>query len=190
MKSAKRTWAGLLLVVAAAVPLWSANPGLVAEFTDLDGSVSALPDFAAFSPNIVRVVDAVDQPSTGGAWPGLPLSMKDTFAARLHGIIRVPVDGTWTFHLTSDDGSRLLLDGVEVIDNDGLHGMRTRSAILALTAGPHAVEVQFFENGGGAGLTLDWEGPGVARERVPAAACSTSATPCPRPRWRCRSCRA
>ena len=170
MKSAKRTWAGLLLVVAAAVPLWSANPGLVAEFTDLGGSVSAIPDFAAFSPNIVRVVDAVDQPSTGGAWPGLPLSMKDTFAARLHGSLAVPAAGTWTFHLISDDGSRLLLDGVEVIDNDGLHGMRTRSATLTLAAGPHAVEVEFFENGGGAGLQLYWEGPGVARQRVPAGA--------------------
>ena len=42
--------------------------------------------------------------------------------------ILVPTDGTWTFFLSSDDGSRLFIDGALVVDNPGeapVHGNPT-----------------------------------------------------------------
>ena len=36
--------------------------------------------------------------------------------------------------------------------------------------GPMAVRVEFFERGGGAGLIVRWEGPGVAKAVVPSSA--------------------
>jgi hypothetical protein len=32
-------------------------------------------------------------------------------------MLDVPVEGTWTFFLSSDDGSTLVLDGHQVVDN-------------------------------------------------------------------------
>lgn len=62
--------------------------------------------------------------------------------------------GTIKAALTSDDGSRMKIDGVAVIDHDGLHGMDEKSVEIALDFGVHTLEVQHFNAGGGVGLTV------------------------------------
>ena len=57
--------------------------------------------------------------------------------------------GEWEFQISSDDGSMLYVDGVLLLDNDGLHGHRTVQAITELSAGNHSITVTFFEWGGG-----------------------------------------
>lgn len=42
------------------------------------------------------------------------------------GTLKIQTAGLYTFFLTSDDGSRLELDGVEVVLNGGFHGMEER----------------------------------------------------------------
>lgn len=37
-----------------------------------------------------------------------------------------------------------------------------------LSAGYHTVKVEFFENGGGAGLSFSWAGPGINKQIIPA----------------------
>lgn len=96
----------------------------------------------------------------------------DHFALRYTGELDVPAAGAWTFHLSSDDGSHLWVDGEHVIDHGGVHGTTTRSATVDLEAGVHAVEVTMFEYEGGEALRLEWEGPGVEREEVPPEALS------------------
>ena len=81
----------------------------------------------------------------------------------------MPDAGFWTLATSSDDGSRLFLGETLVVDNDGLHGMVTRSATVALEAGFHRVRLEFFENGGGAGLLFRWSGPSTGTQSVPAA---------------------
>ena len=81
--------------------------------------------------------------------------------------------GKWTFRLTSDDGSQLWISGRQVIDNDGLHGMRERSGTIQVDQiGPRNVRVEFFERGGGAGIIVRWEGPGTGKSVVPSNAWS------------------
>jgi hypothetical protein len=46
--------------------------------------------------------------------------------------------------------------------------MATVTGTRALAAGLHELRVEFFEAGGGAGLTLAWTGPGVSSQFVPA----------------------
>jgi hypothetical protein len=48
--------------------------------------------------------------------------------------------------------------------------MVDRSGQIALEAGYHAYRVEFFENYGGAGEIVRWEGPAVARAPIPASA--------------------
>jgi hypothetical protein len=46
----------------------------------------------------------------------------DDGALQLKGFIRVPEAGTVGFHMSSDDGTRLWIGGVPVVNNDGSHG--------------------------------------------------------------------
>jgi hypothetical protein len=80
------------------------------------------------------------------------------------------VQSNWeyTLYINSDDGSKLWLNGELIVNNDGLHGMKEKSAKRALAPGYHAIRIEFFENGGGAGLLFKWEGPGIAKQIVPA----------------------
>ena len=63
---------------------------------------------------------------------------------RFRGYINITTAGSYTFYTASDDGSKLYIDGVQVVDNDGLHGIVEQSGTLTLTAGMHAIEVTFF----------------------------------------------
>lgn len=98
------------------------------------------------------------------------------FAAQFEGFLNIPEAGKWTFELESDDGSRLLIDDVEVVDNDGLHGMEKKSGLKVLAVGQHKLVVDFFQQRGGAGLILRWSGPGVP-ELVPIPASAFRCNP-------------
>jgi len=67
------------------------------------------------------------------------------FAVRYEGAFRVAKAGTYGFRLRSDDGSRLLVDGELVLDNDGMHGARSRDGEVELEAGDHRLVVQYIQ---------------------------------------------
>ena len=79
------------------------------------------------------------------------------FAIDCRGRIMLPQAGTYLFRLTSDDGSRLHIDGREVIDNDGVHGPDWKEAEVTLAAGIHDVRVQYFQGPReDVALVLEW----------------------------------
>ena len=111
----------------------------------------------------------INMPSTGGAFGTSGLS--DDVGAVFTGMINFPEAGVWTLFTESDDGSKLLVDGALVVDNDGLHGMvEVGGTIEVPEPGPLPVRVEFFERGGGAGLIVRWEGPSVSKSVVPSSA--------------------
>lgn len=65
-----------------------------------------------------------------------------TFRARIH----IPQSGVYRFYTYSDDGSKLYIDGQEIVDNDGGHGVRWASGKVGLEAGWHELFVPYFEN--------------------------------------------
>ena len=75
------------------------------------------------------------------------------------GAIQIEESGRYTFTLASDDGSRLSIGGVEVIDNDGEHAVVERSASVVLTPGIYPIEVQYFNAGGPGSLAATIQGP-------------------------------
>lgn len=83
------------------------------------------------------------------------------------GWLRIDEPGIYTLYLESDDGSRLLVGSTPVVGNDGLHGMVEASGTIALAAGKHAVRIEFFEAGGGAGCIASMAGPGLAETIIP-----------------------
>jgi hexosaminidase len=91
---------------------------------------------------------------------------KEQFALFLDGFVSVPSDGIYRFVAKADDGVRVKVDGEDVVVDDGEHGPRESDGDIALAAGYHAVEVGFFQQGGGATLELDVVAPGGERAAV------------------------
>ena len=139
--------------------------GLAASYYTLS-SPSTVPNFDALSPFANDVVTTVNYPSTNGNFA--TSGMADNVGARFAGYVNIPQLGAYRFYTTSDDGSKLWIDGELVVDNDGLHGMTEQWGVVALEPGLHAIRTDFFEAGGGAGLIVEYEGPGVNRAVIPA----------------------
>ncbi len=91
----------------------------------------------------------------------------DDISFRFRGFIRIEDTAVYTFFLSSDDGSKLKINGETIIDHDGLHGASDKKGYIALEQGLHALEVTFFERGGDEALTLEIQGPGLARNPIP-----------------------
>ena len=138
--------------------------GLTCNYYEL-AALSALPDWSTLTPYFEETVAQVNFASTNGNFANS--GRADQVGAVYDGWLSIPTSGVWTLAITSDDGSRMLLGSELVINNDGLHGMQTASAPLALAAGMHPIRLEFFENGGGAGFTFNWSGPGVSSQAVP-----------------------
>lgn len=116
-------------------------------------------------------------PNINFAWgAGSPIDgiAPDTFSVRWTGTITPPASGTYTFYATTDNGRRLWIDEAPVIDAWVDDWDITYSGTAELTAGqPHALRLEYFENNGGAGAVLEWSGPGLARQIVPATVLRT-----------------
>lgn len=84
----------------------------------------------------------------------------DNFALKYTTTLTITTTGTYTFRTASDDGSKLFLDGVEIVTNDGLHGTVTiTSAGQSLTAGTYTLEAVYFERTGGDTMNVLMAGP-------------------------------
>ncbi|SDM75884.1 glycoside hydrolase family 3 C-terminal domain-containing protein [Actinacidiphila guanduensis] len=95
----------------------------------------------------------------GGASPtsGVPAT---SWSAKWTGTLTPPTTGSYTFSLRSDDGSRLFVNGQQVIDNWADQPPTTKTGTVALTAGqPVSIEVDYFQDGGGSELSLGWQIP-------------------------------
>jgi len=132
------------------------QPGLDVAYYQLS-SPSVLPDFDSLTPYATDVVSNIDFASTGGDFATSGRS--DEVGAVFTGFIEIPETAIYTLYTNSDDGSKLFLGEDMVVDNDGLHPMVEIGTEVALAAGKHALRVEFFENGGGAGLIMSIEGP-------------------------------
>ncbi len=84
-----------------------------------------------------------------GSDQGFPGGGGENFALRARGTITIPTSGAWTFGTHSDDGVRLLIDGIPVIVDDSNHGGTDRFGTITLGSGTHTLELVFFEHGGG-----------------------------------------
>ena len=150
------------------------EPGLIGEYFDIGSALSELPAISTDKkPIVTRVDKVINFESTMEKFYGTQLV--DFFYIRWNGTISIPKDGSYTFTLESDDGSRLFIDGKQVIDHDGLHEMQEKTGNVELKAGDHSIKVEFFDNDEDAGCKLSWQPPGGIKGIVPAAVLSHSA---------------
>ena len=149
----------------------SVQNGIFARYYDLPGNVPLVPDLSLRAPDFINFPGQIafsDPGPSPNSWPGVPFWFE--YAAIYSGYINIPADDTYTFRMTSDDGSNLYLDGEKIIDHDGGHGMSTMSSGgIVLDAGYHSFQIEYFEGGGNAGLILNWASAAIPNEIIPAA---------------------
>lgn len=140
-------------------------------FKYYEGRWGNLPDFAKLKPKA----------SGGAAGFDIRLARRNSnYAIRFEGWVQIATAGEYTFHLASDDGSKLFLDGKLVVNNDGEHAVVQKSGKVTLKPGPHKLIVDFAQLGGGAELRVEYEGPGIRRRNLASAVTSTREPPKPK----------
>uniref|UniRef100_UPI0032165567 family 78 glycoside hydrolase catalytic domain n=1 Tax=uncultured Draconibacterium sp. TaxID=1573823 RepID=UPI0032165567 len=96
-------------------------------------------------------------------------SQKDEFALLFEGQIKIEKAGEYEFFINSNDGSCLYINNRLVINHDGLHGADLeKNGKIYLKKGFYPVLVKYFQAGGGLFLRVQYAGPGIEKQDVPA----------------------
>ena len=109
-------------------------------------STVRLPDFDALTPLstfCTPKTDVTTRESHRG-FPGVTEHF-EWFAVDYKTTLRVTAPGEFRFRLTSDDGARLFINGVSVIDMDGQHGAIRNEGKINLAEGNHALRLSYFQ---------------------------------------------
>lgn len=147
---------GVTKQLIPASSVYQPEPGVSYDY--YEGNWTALPNFAALTPV---------KSGTITNFSLAPRNRDENFGMRFRATLRTPIAGSYTFYTSSDDGSKVWIDGIQIVNNDGLHAATEQSGTLSLTAGTHAIEVAFFEATGGESLIVSYSGPGLARQVIP-----------------------
>jgi len=132
--------------------------------TGLTGDYYDNMDFTAF---VLTRTDATVNFDWGSGSPD-PTIGADTFSVSWSGQVQPLYSETYTFYTTSDDGVRLWVNGQLIIDNWTDHASTENSGTIALTAGTkYNIDMDYYENGGGAVAKLEWSSTSQARQIVP-----------------------
>jgi glucose/arabinose dehydrogenase len=147
------------------------EPGVTLRTYDMSVPLSELCTLKpAQTPNVDKLMPSINWTTEA------EFGLSERFISHVIANLHVPAHGTYTFRLISDDGSRLTIDDQLVVDNDGLHAELGKDGTVNLTAGAHPLFIEFFENGGGQILRLQWRTPGSDTfTLVPNSALSTDA---------------
>jgi hypothetical protein len=159
------------VTAAAQEELPPQEPGVTLRTYDMSVPLSELCTLKpAQTPNVDKLMPTINWTTES------EFGLAERFISHVTANLQVPADGTYTFRLISDDGSRLTIDDQLVVDNDGLHAELGKDGAVDLTAGTHPLFIEFFENGGGQILRLQWKTPGSDTfTLVPNSALSTEA---------------
>lgn len=121
------------------------------------GSWDKLPDFEKLTVAKQTTTVGLDLTATGKT---------SEFAMQFEAFLPISTPGEYRFYLGSDDGSRLWIDGKQVVDHDGIHPMSFRDRRIKLDAGVHTIRVDYFEKGGEEVLAVEVEGPDSGRSPI------------------------
>ena len=160
-----------------------ALPGL--EYQVYPGTWPELPSFT-------RVVSAAHGVATD--LTGVNAVGYTRFAVTFDGLIQIPADGGYSFHLMARDGTRIFIDGTMVsqtgppfgeVCGSPVNAVRYAVGAIGLRAGKHALRIESLQTMSPSSPRLMWEGPGIRLADVPASAyshwnfASVQATPKP-----------
>jgi hypothetical protein len=171
---------GAELVEVAAGQLASAEPGqpLLVELSS--PAVSVPPDFGSgrglrgeyfdnedlTNLKLTRIDPVVD--FQWGLRAPHPSVDAQHFSVRWRGQVEPLYSETYAFHVTSDDGARLWIDGKPIVDDWTARGTRERTGTIALEAGRRVeLRLEYLQIVSGARVSLSWSSASQKKEIVP-----------------------
>jgi hypothetical protein len=125
------------------------------KFKSYQGQWSKLPEFAKLKPIAEGLL-------SDGLFDIRAANKKEHFGLVFEGKIEAEKAGAYEFQMASDDGARLIVNGTKLIEHDGLHGPQLRKAKTKLSAGTHAIRLEYFAYGQPNSLKAAWRGPGFS----------------------------
>ncbi|MCR4316239.1 MAG: PA14 domain-containing protein [Planctomycetes bacterium] len=134
--------------------------GLRGDYFDfLDGQIREIPELETIPPSFSRIDLSIDfENDESFALPFVP----ETFATLWRGYLYAPEAGNYNFVCGSDDGIRMIIDGVKVLEHAGLRPYGETSGSIELTEGFHEFQLVFYENYVYASCRLFWQTPTLA----------------------------
>lgn len=141
-----------------AVPVNDPKPGIYYRYFEPSGNINLV---SAFVSPLVQE----------GVTDNISLSKKqrsEKFAFEFSGYLKIAKDGIVNFFTVSDDGSKLLIDDVEVVNNDGDHGSVEMSGKAALKKGFHKIKILYYDGSGGNELKVLMQEAGGDKAEIPA----------------------
>ena len=121
-----------------------------------------------FSGNpILTRTDATVNFDWGGGSPDSSIN-DNGFSVRWSGQIQPIYSETYTFSTSSDDGIRLWVNGIQIINNWTNHGATTDTGNITLIAGvKYSLVLEYYENSGNAVSKLSWNSPSQSLQIIP-----------------------
>jgi hypothetical protein len=134
------------------------------------------------SPGSWPYLDSVDwsRPDYKGYLETVTLRKKtqdDYFYFRFKGYLYIESPGTYQFRTSSNDGSRLYINDKRLVNNDGIHEMKTiTSGGVTLASGAQKFRLDFFDYTKADSVAVEYKGPdtGGAWEVIPISAFRSS----------------
>lgn len=139
------------------------NPGLLPLYiTGAVASVDAIPsgNAALSQGRIGSPVLKLDEESPGGRmWES---GFSEGYSISLSGLIQLEA-GTYRFAAYSDDGVRVTIGGIRVVDDPAMHVARMSEPkeVSIRETGWYPISVQYFQVSGSAALRLHYQPPGA-----------------------------
>ena len=91
-------------------------------------------------------------------------------AIRYTGTLYIEMPTEYTFYLWVDDGAQLWIGSHMLIDRSGCGGQAEPQAQMQLEAGPHTIEVYYYNCGGHERIRLSYEAEGMSKRVIPPSA--------------------
>lgn len=140
-------------VAGYAAPQGSFGSATRSTGTELEGKIFYLPENTESLPDFSKLksvgsiyTNAIDiGPRTfEEGFPGVTERF-EWFGIVYTGNFGITSPGSYRFKLISDDGSKLWIDGKQLLTNDGVHPPNDVEASISLGAGNHTIRVEYFQ---------------------------------------------
>lgn len=120
--------------------------GLRGSIYRIRRNTARLPDFRRLKPAGAIYTDSLNVPPQDfrQGFPGVTKRF-EWFAIDYTGRFWIEHPGAYNFALTADDGARLYIDDLLVVDNDGQHPPREATGDIELSGGVHRIRVSYFQ---------------------------------------------
>ncbi len=137
----------------------SAAPGLTGTYFDTENLTAQ---------KLVRVDPGVNADwGTRSPAPGIGA---DTFSVRWTGSILPVANGTYTFYVRADEGARLWVNGVQLVNAwTQASGVEKKATAKLSSTRAYPIKLEYHDHTGTANVVLSWSSATLAKQVVPAA---------------------